>query len=65
MQEYNSDFDVNLFTFRNLERRIDDVVFYLGIGKDDPVWKYQYKGDAAHPDYLKAPYLVLNFIEEA
>ncbi len=63
MQEYNSDYDVNHYTLRNIERGVDDLVYYLGIGKDDANWKYQYGDDAKHPEYLKAPYLVLNFIE--
>ena len=65
MQEYNSDYDVNLYTLRNIERGVDDLVYYLGIGKDDAYWSYQYGDDPKHPEYLKAPYLVLNFIEEA
>ncbi|MDE7167904.1 MAG: hypothetical protein K2O28_03535 [Clostridia bacterium] len=63
MEEYNSDFDVNLYTIRNIERGVDDLVYYLGIGKDDANWTYQYGDDAKHPEYLKAPYLVLNFLE--
>lgn len=66
LQEYNSDFDVNLYTAGNLERGVDDLVYYLGIGKDDIAWKYTYaNNDPDNPELLASPYLVLNFIEEA
>ncbi len=63
MEEYNSDFDVNLYTMLNLSNYKTQIVRILGINDNDAGWKYVPDDD--DPKYLKAPFLVLEFLPVA
>jgi len=62
MEEYNTDFDVNKYTERNIQNLKSDVIYILGIQENEAGWQYVLNKE--NPNKLQAPYLTLNYIEE-
>ncbi len=62
MEEYNTDYNVEVFTDRNLQRNVSRLKVLLDIKDDNQVWSFVSAEDPENPTYLKAPYLKLNFI---
>lgn len=65
-EEYNSDFMVEIYLDRNLQRNkngIIESIFNKKYENYEKIWSFVSAEDPEHPNWLKAPYLVLNFVE--